>query len=290
MYNANIKSILTDLFNFLKKPNDKQIHLSTKNRFSFIFKLLLLEILFTLIIVLPINYLIDEFITIKTPSLDYRFNTIYSIILLMVLTVPFLEEIIFRFILRYHSFLGKIVSREKWNQYFPYLVYTMSIVFGLVHASNYYNDSTTFYILSPLILLSQLSGGFVLSYIRVRINFYYGFIYHALWNLMASLIIPSIMFLFTTPFTDHSKKYNMEIDEKLLFHQNEIQSITVDVRDNKVYKINADQLYLQDILNQIYGKEKYYVEEYLIDMDFSSKEGITKEEFKKILEKEYEIE
>lgn len=71
MYNVNIKSILTAFFNFLKKTNDKQIHLSTKNRFSFIFKLFLLELLFTLIIVLPINYLIDEFITIKTPSLDY---------------------------------------------------------------------------------------------------------------------------------------------------------------------------------------------------------------------------
>lgn len=176
MYSVNTKSILNDFFNFLKKPNDQQIHLSTKNRFSLIFKLLILELLFTLIIVLPINYLIDKFITIKTPSLDYRFNTIYAIILLMVLIVPFLEEIMFRSILRYHSFFAKKISREKWNRYFPYLVYAMSIAFGLVHASNYYNDSVTFYILSPLILLSQLSGGFVLSYIRVRINFYYGFL------------------------------------------------------------------------------------------------------------------
>lgn len=290
MYSANTKSILNDFFSFLKKPNDQQIHLSTKNRFSFIFKLLVLELLFTLIIVLPINYLIDKFITIKNPSLDYRFNTIYAIILLMVLIVPFLEEIMFRSVLRYNSFFAKKISREKWNRYFPYLVYAMSIAFGLVHASNYYNDSLTFYLLSPLILLSQLSGGFVLSYIRVRINFYYGFIYHASWNLIAALIIPSIVLLMSSPIRDHSKNYSLEINEKILFNQNELQSISIDIRDNKVYKIDVEQLYLQDILDQIYGEEKYYVDEYLMDMDFSSKQGVTKEEFKKILEKEYDIE
>ena len=289
MYNANTKSILNDFFNFLKKPNDQQIHLSTKERFALIFRLLILELLFTLIIVIPINYLIDKFMTIKNPSLDYHFNTIYAIIFLMVLIIPFLEEIMFRSILRY-PFFAKKISREKWDRYFPYLVYTMSIAFGLVHASNYYNDSLAFYILSPLILLSQLSGGFVLSYIRVRINFYYGFIYHASWNFIASLIIPSIVLLFSSPVVDHSKNYSLEIDEKILFHQSELQSISIDIKDNKVYKIDAEQLYLQDILDQIYGKEKYYVDEYLMDMDFSSKQGVTKEEFKKILEKEYDIE
>ncbi|KUJ50832.1 CPBP family intramembrane glutamic endopeptidase [Chryseobacterium sp. JAH] len=290
MYNANTKSILNDFFNFLKKPNDQQIHLSTKNKFSLIFKLLILELLFTLIIVTPLNYLIDEFITIKSPSLDYKFNTIYAIIALMVLIVPFVEEIMFRSILRYNSIFSKWIDREKWDRYFPYLVYTMSIAFGLVHASNYYNDSLSFYLLLPLIILSQLSGGFVLSYIRVRINFYYGFIYHALWNLIAALIIPSIVLLMSCPIKDHSKNYSLEIDEKILFNQNEIQSISIDSRDNKVYKIDAEQLFLQDILDQIYGEEKYYVDEYLIDMDFSSKQGVTKEEFKKILEKEYDIE
>lgn len=144
MYNANTKSILNDFFNFLKKPNDQQIHLSTKNKFSLIFKLLILELLFTLIIVTPLNYLIDEFITIKSPSLDYKFNTIYAIIALMVLIVPFVEEIMFRSILRYNSIFSKWIDREKWDRYFPYLVYTMSIAFGLVHASNYYNDSLSF--------------------------------------------------------------------------------------------------------------------------------------------------
>ena len=290
MNRQNTKSLLTDFFSFLKKPNDYQMNLSTNERLLIIFKFLLLELLFTLIIVLPLDYLIDEFITIKTPGLDYRLKTFFSIILLMVLLVPFLEEIIFRLVLRYNSLFSKYISREKWNRFFPFLVYSMSILFGLVHASNYYNDSWVFYALSPLILLSQLSGGFVLSYIRVRINFYYGFLYHALWNLTAVLIIPSIILLFSNPLIDQTKIYNLKIDENILFHQGEPQKISMKIEDNKIYKIEAEQFYLQDILDVVYGKEKYYVDEYLIDMSFSSKQGITKEQFKKILEKEYDIE
>lgn len=124
----------------------------------------------------------------------------------------------------------------------------------------------------------------------MRINFYYGFLYHALWNFTAGLVIPSIILIFSNPFTDQTKNYNLKIDENILFHQNEPQKISLNIQDDKVYKIQAEQFYLQDILDVVYGKEKYYVDEYLIDMEFSSKQGVSKKEFKKILEKEYDIE
>lgn len=81
----------------------------------------------------------------------------------------------------------------------------------------------------------------------------------------------------------------MSIEEKVFFHLNETQTTSLDVRDNKIYKIEATQLYLQDILDLIYGEGKYYVDEYMVNMKFSSKNGISKENFKKMLEKEYEI-
>jgi len=290
MYRTNTKSILSDFFRFLKKPNDQQVNLSTKERLFVILQFLILELLFTIIIVLPLDYLIGNLMTVKNKSMDYKFNTIYAIILLTVLLVPFLEEIVFRYVLRYNSLFSKYISRKKWDQYFPFMIYSTSILFGIVHASNYYNDSYIFYVLSPLIILSQLSGGFVLSYIRVRINFYYGFLYHALWNFTAGLVIPAVILLFSNSYTDHQKNYKLKIDENILFHQNEPQKISLNIQDDKVYKIQAEQLYLQDILDVVYGKEKYYVDEYLIDMEFSSKQGVSKEEFKKILEKEYDIE
>lgn len=289
MPNLSTKSVFLDFLNFLKKPNDQQIETSTKQKIILLFKFLFFELLITCIIVLPLDYLINEFIKLKSESLDYQQNTIYMVFILVVVLVPFTEEIIFRSVLRYNSIFKGRISREKWNRFFPFLVYAFSIAFGLVHAGNYFNDSITFFLLSPLIVLSQLSGAFVISYIRVRLNFYYGFFYHALWNFIAAILIPSVMILFATPYVDKTTNYTLSIEEKVFFHLNETQTTSVDVRDDKIYKIEAIQLYLQDILNLIYGEGKFYVDEYMVNMKFSSKNGLTKEEFKKVLEKEYAI-
>ncbi|MCX8523113.1 CPBP family intramembrane metalloprotease [Chryseobacterium formosus] len=289
MPDLSTKSVFLDFLNFLKKPNDQQIEISTKEKIILLFKFLFFELLLTCAIVFPLDYIIDKFVKLKSESLDYQQNTIYMVFILVVVLVPFTEEIIFRSVLRYNSIFKGRVSREKWNRFFPFLVYTFSIAFGLVHAGNYFNNSITFFLLSPLIVLSQLSGAFVISYIRVRLNFYYGFFYHALWNFVAAILIPSVMILFASPYVDKTTSYTLSIEEKVFFHLNETQTTSLDVRDNKIYKIETTQLYLQDILDLIYGEGKYYVDEYMLDMKFSSKNGISKENFKKMLEKEYEI-
>ncbi|MCX8533949.1 CPBP family intramembrane glutamic endopeptidase [Chryseobacterium luquanense] len=289
MPTLSTKYVFLDFFNFLKKPNDQQIESSTKEKILILFKFLFFELLITCIIVFPLDYIIDKFITLKSESLDYQQNTIYMVFILVVILVPFFEEVIFRSVLRYNSIYKGRISCEKWNRVFPYLVYTLCIAFGLVHAGNYFNESITFFLLSPLIVLSQLSGAFVISYIRVRLNFYYGFFYHALWNFVAAILIPSVMILFASPYVDKITNYTLSIEEKVFFHLNETQTTSLDIRDHKIYKIEATQLYLQDILDLIYGKGKFYVDEYIVNMKFSSKRGLTKEEFKKVLEKEYEI-
>ncbi|MEG1589778.1 CPBP family intramembrane glutamic endopeptidase [Chryseobacterium sp.] len=290
MSNLSTKFIALDFFNFLKKPNDRQIKTSTKDKITLLFKFLLFELILTCIIILPLDYFIDKFIKLKSESLDYKQNTIYMVFILVVLLIPFFEEIIFRLALRYNSIFKRIISRDKWNRLFPWLVYAFSIAFGLVHAGNYFNNSPTFFLLSPLIVLSQLSGAFVISFIRVRLNFYYGFLYHALWNFMAAILIPTVMILFANPYTDKTANYTLNIEEKVFFHMNETQTTSLDLRKNKIYKIEATQLYLQDILNLIYGKGRYYVDEVIVDLKFSSKNGLSKEEFKRVLEKEYKIE
>lgn len=289
MHDLRTKSLFLDFFKFLKKPNDQQIKISTREKFILLFKFLVFELLITLIIVLPLDYLINTFIKLKSDSFEITYSTVYMVFILVVLLIPFFEEIVFRLILRYNSILAERMSREKWNKFFPYLVYTFSIAFGLVHIGNYYNNSTAFYLLSPLIVLSQLSGAFVISFIRVRLNFYYGFLYHALWNFIAAIMIPSVMILFASPYIDKSANYALTIEEKAFFHMNEVQTTSMDMRGNKIYKIEITQQYLQNILDLIYGEGKYYVDEYIVDMKFSSKNGISKEEFKKVLEKEYEI-
>ena len=55
------------------------------------------------------------------------------------------------------------MSRDYWDKVFPYLVYILSIAFGIFHVSNFDNSGTLFYVLAPILILSQLIGGFVLT-------------------------------------------------------------------------------------------------------------------------------
>jgi hypothetical protein len=43
------------------------------------------------------------------------------------------------------------------------------------------------------------------------------------------------------------------------------------------------------LIDYIYGKEKFRTDEGLIDIDFESEKGISKEEFLKILQKKYDV-
>src|SRR5690606_41748394 len=45
------------------------------------------------------------------------------------------------------------------------------------------------YILAPVLVITQIIGGAIMSYLRVRFNFWLGFLYHALWNFIAFFII-----------------------------------------------------------------------------------------------------
>ncbi len=169
-YFLRLKNDAAGLWHFIQKPNDDQIHISPKNRFLLIFNLLLIEVILHFIIVFPCNYLVENVITVQE-AYPLSNLTLLNLFLLAVITAPLLEEILFRYSLRYHQLFSRFISREKWNRIFPYLVYFSAVAFGFVHLGNYVNDSWKFYALSPLIIISQLSGGFILSYIRVTAEY-----------------------------------------------------------------------------------------------------------------------
>lgn len=69
--------------------------------------------------------------------------------------------------------MERIISRGFWDRIFPYLVYCLALIFGLLHVTNYANSDLLFYVFAPLLVISQLIGGFVMSYLRVRLNFWW---------------------------------------------------------------------------------------------------------------------
>ena len=191
-------------------------------------------------------------------------------------------------ILRRNFPIRYIFSQKLWDKIFPFLVYASSVIFGFVHLDNYTNDGFWFYVFSPIIIASQLIGGFVIVFIRVRYNFFYGMLYHSLWN--ASLIFPFIFIdHFSSPYQEKIEKYSIEISEKYFFDEDEKQVFKIDSLQGKIYKIEVEQYSFQHFLDSLYQGNKHQINDAFIKMKFDSQKGVTKEEFIEILKKEYDI-
>ena len=146
-----------------------------------------------------------------------------------------------------------------------------------------------FYVFSPIIIAPQLIGGLVTAFIRVKYNFFYGMLYHSLWNV--ALIFPLIFINnFSSPYQEKTEKYSIEISEKYFFDQDEKQVFKIDSLQGKIYKIEVEQYSFQHFLDSLYQGNKYQINDAFIKMKFDSQKGVTKEEFIEILKKEYDIE
>lgn len=136
---------------------------------------------------------------------------VWQLLLLVVLLVPFLEELIFRAYLRFDrnlfiqpiiwviSLTGKekkarseAIIRRKWDAYYPTIFYLAAIIFGLVHISNYEMTSEVLWV-APILVLPQIVVGLLLGFLRVRYGLLWGFFLHALHN-FAFLGIPLLFF------------------------------------------------------------------------------------------------
>ncbi|MDQ1160699.1 membrane protease YdiL (CAAX protease family) [Chryseobacterium sp. SORGH_AS 447] len=287
-YFLRLKKDAAGLWHFIKKPDDVQIRINSKNRFFLIFNLLIIEILLHFIIVFPCNYLVENFITVQEAyPLDSL--TLLNLFLLAVVAAPLLEELLFRYSLRYHQLFYRFISREKWNRIFPYLVYISTVAFGFVHLDNYVNDSWKFYALSPLIIISQLSGGFILSYIRIRLNILYSLLYHAVWNLLFAIIVPSVILFCTPPFTAHTSRYSIRTEQKAFLLPGDAVSLEANIQNDTIYSLKADHYRLQYLLDYLYGTDQRITDEGVVNIRFSSRKGISKDEFLDILKKNYNI-
>lgn len=283
-----IKTILRDLFNFIKKPDDTQIPLPIKTKFFYVMVLLAFEFVLSYIFIFPVLDGIDHILNLRSTEEEYF--TLLKSVVIFVIVIPFIEELLFRYILRYNGLKTKVISATAWRKFFPYLVYSLGICFGFVHLTNYSNSGNLFFALSPLIILTQLVGGLIITFIRVRLNFIWGVLYHALWNFMVMVAIPMVQFSFTEPYTEHTANYSITIDEELFIDDSKAQILKIDSAGGKIQHIDVKQYYLQTLLDTLYPKDNYYGGEVLINLDLTSKEGINKEEFINIIKKEYDVE
>ena len=276
-----------DFVSFLKHPKDEQTKESFKRKLQTIFILLVGKMCVFCFVLMPLNDLVEHFVSTKS-KLDYKHDTLLISIISSIILAPVLEEIGFRLVLRRNFPIKYIFSQKLWDKIFPFLVYASSVIFGFVHLTNYTNDGFWFYVFSPIIISYQLIGGLVTAFIRVKYNFFYGILYHSLWN--ASLIFPLIFINnFSSPYQEKTEKYSIEISEKYFFDEDEKQVFKIDSLQGKIYKIEVEQYSFQRFLDSLYQGNKYQINDAFIKMKFDSQKGVTKEGFIEILKKEYNI-
>ena len=96
---------------------------------------------------------------------------IFEIIIIGIFVAPIIEEFFFRYPLKF------LVNKK----YFNWIVYVISLIFGLIHLSNYIVDNSH-KVFAPLIVIIQIYGAFMFSFIRLKYGFWYGVLLHMIHN------------------------------------------------------------------------------------------------------------
>ena len=124
-----IKTIVKDFFEFFKNPQENFTEtLSTKQKWKILFSILLLDFILV-IFASGILSFIDSFLfELESDPIEDIFSNkgAFSIILMAVVIVPLIEELIFRFPLKYErnlvfhffDFLTKNRAKTLWFKYF----------------------------------------------------------------------------------------------------------------------------------------------------------------------------
>ncbi len=89
-----ISTILIGLWRFVKKPDDRQVNYPLNKKIYTLLVLLLVELTITFTVLVPVITAIDEVIGLRT--CEFTYISLLQTILLMVIGVPFFEEIAFK--------------------------------------------------------------------------------------------------------------------------------------------------------------------------------------------------
>lgn len=278
-----MKTYFIELFNFYKNPKDVRIKNYTliKNikyiLYTFLADLSLTLIFFPFLYLLSKNNLIPE----DFERINYTDNTLLKSLMVIAVFVPLLEEIIFRFPIRYNKLYRYFISAKVWDFLFKILVYIIPLLFGFVHLSNFGDLTLPLILMSPVLIGSQIIGGYLYTFLRVKFNFASAVVTHMLWNLVLSL---GVIFLLSVekPFQQNDQDLSIEI-KQFEYNNLESQNLTIDSIGSKIFKVEAKQYSLNHVVDTIANEQRRKTD-VIVDLKLTSKKGITKENFVEIIE------
>lgn len=278
-----MKTYFIELFNFYKNPKDVRIKNYTliKNikyiLYTFLADLSLTLIFFPFLYLLSKNNLIPE----DFERINYTDNTLLKSLMVIAVFVPLLEEIIFRFPIRYNKLYRYFISAKVWDFLFKILVYIIPLLFGFVHLSNFGDLTLPLILMSPVLIGSQIIGGYLYTFLRVKFNFASAVVTHMLWNLVLSL---GVIFLLSVekPFQQNDQDLSIEI-KQFEYNNLESQNLMIDSIGSKIFKVEAKQYSLNHVVDTIANEQRVKTD-VIVDLKLTSKKGITKEKFVEIIE------
>lgn len=136
-----------------------------------------------------------------------------------------------------------------WNRNYFYVFYISVASFGLLHITNY-NPKLITFLLLPILVLPQLILGLFIGYIRLRLGFFLGCIFHVFHNFI--FFIP----IFITVLVPASFKNSIKIVEQKSLNDLKVKNYERFTNDT----IEFNQLKISDIIAKLSNVKKEYIE------------------------------
>lgn len=281
------KVIYLDLLDFLKNPGDQRDPIQTwTEKAKKLFSLLILDIPIMILLMVVLSGLkaVGLFNADSNKlSLLLKTMPVWTLIFVMVILIPFIEELIFRLYLRYKNnyfarffifltlFTG-VKNHDKietwvtdfWTKRYLIIFYFSALLFGYVHLTNY-DYSILIILLSPLVIAPQFVVGIFCGYLRVRHDLVTGYFMHAIHNAIF-LCIPLLLIAGSSKYLSvETPDYSLKIRESskqpkeststfyadgVTFKNTRLKSIMIEILGKKemLLKTNNDSL-LNKLIN-----------------------------------------
>lgn len=288
-----MRAFVKNIYSWIIHPDESGLNIDIREKMLLLGKMLLLDILFSLPIVLLMEVIHYNLFKIDEIEIDEGLGFIF---IMFVIVGPFFEELIFRMPLKYkRNYLVKMINEftndwiyNRWPHIFKYFLYIMIVLFGLIHLTNYNNNEPIFYLLSPVIVGSQLLGGIMLSYCRIKLGFWWAVLQHGLFNLFVTLV--SLLFFHnSTLVSKSSERTNLEITE-LMYIDKETSCYSWTKKDSLIYSIDAVNISLYQFMDSLQSEGPKPYDNTWINGTFVSKDGSTKSEIIEIIKAQVKFE
>ncbi|MFC6100435.1 CPBP family intramembrane glutamic endopeptidase [Olivibacter domesticus] len=280
---------------FIKQPVEFfPEQLTRKDKIRVFLSAILYKVLFVGFI-LVILYMIEKYLFVfQMPLLGTK---LWVIFLYAVILAPLFEELIFRLPLRYNKnwiwrkieSLFRLQPQVFWLQNYKYILYTFVFLFGIVHLMNYTNKEFLFFLIAPLIVGSQLFGGLLLSYTRLKLGFWWGVAQHSIWN---GLIITLSLILF------HNKEvvninregFALSIHELGYLDKQEQVFELSQLKNGSVDLLEVKNGSIQQLMDSLYRDDHLVVlSDTWMNLTLKAPKGIDKKVLLNVLKEQYHI-